>query len=317
MLAGVTNINSYTQLVEWTFGTDPANGGFKIFRSNGGAFELIDTAPAADRSYYSTGLISETEYAYKILPHNTVSEADFSNEVSETTGEADPVLWLRFEEASGTTLADSSGNELTGTIVGANPGVNCVFSEPGAIANDPSKKGFYAYGETCHVDVGNPALLQIVGPITIRAFVKPNSWPAFGHPYAVVVAKGYDGLSEGWFLRFFYDAGTIKLQFGSYNGTTYMVSWDVTGWSLADYKMVSAIYNGTDLKLCINGVEVASEPSDLGAALSNSNVCVFGEYLAADDGSFGRYGDFTLDELYVFAAALPVERELAYYQSTL
>src|SRR5207344_3105482 len=70
-----------------------------------------------------------------------------------------------FNEGTGTTVADLSGNNLAGTSVGAT-------WTTGRFGNALSFNGTSSY-----VDLGNPAALQLTGSMTIEAWIRAAANP--------------------------------------------------------------------------------------------------------------------------------------------
>ena len=71
-----------------------------------------------------------------------------------------------FNEGSGTTVTDLSGNNLNGTIVGA------TWTTSGKYGSALSFNG-----TTNYIDLGNPALLRLTGSMTLEAWVQATSNP--------------------------------------------------------------------------------------------------------------------------------------------
>ena len=95
-----------------------------------------------------------------------------------------------FDEGSGTTVKDSSGNNLSGTIIGAS------WITAGMYGNALSFDGTSSY-----IDLGNPTLLQLTGSMTVEAWVKATANPADD---GQIVAKS-NGI--GWQLKTTPDTG--------------------------------------------------------------------------------------------------------------
>ena len=95
------------------------------------------------------------------------------------------VAWWRFNEGSGTTLADSSGNGLTASVV----------TTP---SWDPNGYLYYASGFS-RVSAGNPAAVQLTGTMTVSAWTiaVTNSWTGTGR----IVSKSGASGSRGWELN--------------------------------------------------------------------------------------------------------------------
>src|SRR5688500_14656832 len=97
------------------------------------------------------------------------------------------VGYWQFEEGTGTTTADSSGNGLTGTLVS---GPTWVSSPLGSNALD------FTTGPD-GVDLGNPAALQITGALTLSAWIYADSLADNGR----FIAKGGGNGQRGWSLN--------------------------------------------------------------------------------------------------------------------
>src|SRR5262245_45989925 len=78
---------------------------------------------------------------------------------------AGPIAAYAFSEGTGTTVADASGNNLTGTVVGAT-------WTTGRYGN-----ALRFNGTSNYVDLGNPAALQLTGSMTIEAWVNAAANP--------------------------------------------------------------------------------------------------------------------------------------------
>ena len=72
-----------------------------------------------------------------------------------------------FNEGTGSTVADVSGNHLNGNIVGA------TWTTGGRYGNALSFNGTSSY-----VDLGNSVLLQLTGSMTLEAWIKAAANPA-------------------------------------------------------------------------------------------------------------------------------------------
>ena len=98
-----------------------------------------------------------------------------------------------FDEGTGLTTADSSGNGLTGTINGA------TWTSAAKYGNALSFDGTSSY-----VDLGNPAALKITGSMTWSAWVFATGTRRDGQ----IVAKSTDGGgSGGWQFKTSPDTG--------------------------------------------------------------------------------------------------------------
>jgi len=126
-------------------------------------------------------------------------------------------LWM-FDETSGTTTADSSGNSNTGTLT--------------SMPTDCWIKGLFInsldFDGTGYVSVANSSSLQITGNLTISFWVKPDS---IGPSRYSLIDKSYGGefslvLEPANAITFLH--GKAKAS-GSYLGTTMLRNWFVSG----------------------------------------------------------------------------------------
>ena len=117
-----------------------------------------------------------------------------------------------FNEGSGTTVADSSGNNLSGTIVGA------TWTTGGRYGGALSFNGTSSY-----VDLGNPAAFQLSGSMTVEAWVKATANPADD---GQIVAKSN---GSGWALKTSPDTcpHTFGVELSSATGTVQRYSTTV------------------------------------------------------------------------------------------
>ncbi|UTA46790.1 carbohydrate binding domain-containing protein [Simiduia sp. 21SJ11W-1] len=87
-LSASLNADDNTITLTWA---DNANNeqGYRIERSNGGAFKVVGQVGMNDTDYLDFDLASNTEYTYRVVAFNAAGVATASNEVTITSGEAD------------------------------------------------------------------------------------------------------------------------------------------------------------------------------------------------------------------------------------
>lgn len=96
------------------------------------------------------------------------------------------VLYLAFDETDGTLAVDSSGNAHAGTLVGFDATTRLVGRKGKALRFD---------GVDDRIDLGSPAGLDDIRPLTACAWIKSEGVPAM---YGTIIDKSLDGFSEGW-----------------------------------------------------------------------------------------------------------------------
>ena len=116
---------------------------------------------------------------------DTTSDTGTKDQYVTVSGMPNPVAWWRFDEASGSTAVDSSGNDNDGIIGGT-----AVDRRAGACGT-----GLYFDGTTTSVTVPNDETLSFNDTFTFAGWFRPElpdlSYPMF--PYNTqIIGKGYD-----------------------------------------------------------------------------------------------------------------------------
>jgi hypothetical protein len=202
----------------------------------------------------------------------------------ETSLALDPslVAWWKLDETAGTIAFDSSDNGIDGTLQGNPQWVEGMIK--GALDFD---------GDGDYVDCGNDAILNFDDEITVSAWVYIRSITT---AWMSAVAKG----ENAWRL--------------SVNGTSQTIHFGITYWSNANYATNGTIdvpfnewhhltgtFDGTDIKLYIDGVLDSTTAGTSGMGISSTNLLI-GENPEAT----GRYWDGLIDEVGVFNRAFTI-----------
>src|SRR5439155_11822047 len=151
------------------------------------------------------------------------------------------VAAYNFNEGSGSTVADSSGHGLTGTVQGA------TWTTGGRYGNALNFNGSSSY-----VDLGNPSLLQLIGSTTWSAWVNAASDPADD---GQIIAKSND--TSGWQFKTSPDTGPHTFGVGVSGGAnTFAQRYSTTVRSLNVWYHVAGVYNASarTLDIYVNGV---------------------------------------------------------------
>src|SRR5258705_10195530 len=158
--------------------------------------------------------------------------------IAQTPG---PLATYSFNEGSGTTVTDSSGNNLTGIIVGA------TWTTGGRYGNALSFNGTSSY-----IDLGNPTALQLTGSMTLEAWVNAAANPADD---GQIVAKSNG--SGGWQFKTSPDTCPHTFGIGVSNSSGALTQrYSTTVRSLNTWYHVAGVYNtatGT-MDVYVNGV---------------------------------------------------------------
>ena len=147
-----------------------------------------------------------------------------------------------FNEGSGTTVTDVSGNHLNGTIVGA------AWTTQGKYSGALSFNGISNY-----VDLGNPVALQLTGSMTLEAWVKAAANPADD---GQIVAKSDN--AGGWQLKTSPDTGpeTFGVAISSSATSGHVQRYSTTVRSLNTWYHIAGVYDATarTVSTYVNGI---------------------------------------------------------------
>ncbi|MEM8944055.1 MAG: LamG domain-containing protein [Planctomycetota bacterium] len=183
-----------------------------------------------------------------------------------------------FDETSGSTAADSSGNGNDGTAT------NHSWDSNGRIDGCIELDGWYDY-----VSITNAASLQISGQITISAWVKPDT---VSGPHCIV-GHGPTGSSvQNTYLYAWYDDWLG----GSNNGSDQYALSDATA---SDWTHLVSVYNGTQWQLFVNGVLADTQTTSQGA------VNVSGRWgIGSPSSHSNRFFDGLIDDVRIYSRGL-------------
>jgi hypothetical protein len=183
--------------------------------SDGAAQQHVITVPTSSQSYVATYSVTQNP-----LPSGLVAG-------------------YRFSEGNGTTTADISGNGITGTLVGSPTWTTGEYG------------GGLSFSGTNYVDLGNPAILQLTGSMTLSAWIKISSFPADD---GAIVGR-LDNL--GWQLKTTPDTGpqTLGLQISTPTAVT-VQRYGQTILSAGIWYHVAGVYDAAarTLSVYLNGV---------------------------------------------------------------
>ncbi len=186
-----------------------------------------------------------------------------------------------FNEGSGTTVADSSGNGNNGTISGA------TWTSAGKFGSALSFNG-----KSSRVVVNDSTSLHLSSGMTLEAWVSPTSVPTF---WQDIIYKQND--------IYFLEAGSSLSKNPPAVGATFSSHGDqfLAGAStlLANqWTHLAATYDGATLRLYVNGAQVASRAMSDSVTSSSSPLQIGG------DSAFGQYFKGIIDEVRIYNRAL-------------
>jgi hypothetical protein len=204
------------------------------------------------------------------------------------SGVAMPLAHWKLDESSGTTAADSSGNNLNGTLSGDPLWQPTGGQIAGALKFD---------GVNDYVDCGNPSALNIRDKISVACWIKVAS---FTKNWATILAKGNRS------YRLSRSAGPASAG----NGNS--LHFAIADWATQDVEVngtvvvtdnewhhVAAVYDGSQAAIYVDGVLDTAVAGSVPIGSNTYNVFI-GENAEAT----GRYLNGLVDDVRIYNCAL-------------
>ena len=185
------------------------------------------------------------------------------------------MLALGLNENSGTTVVDASGQNNTGT------GLNTTWTA------GRYGRGLAFNGSNSWVTVNSSASLNLVNALTLEAWVSP----AVSNGWRTIIFKELDAIYELYASSSSGPGAGVNI--GGYQEVFSGTRLPTNTWS-----HVATTWDGTTLRLYVNGVQVASR-AVAGTLSATSNPLRIG-----GNANWGEYFAGTIDEVRVYNRAL-------------
>jgi Concanavalin A-like lectin/glucanases superfamily/Chitobiase/beta-hexosaminidase C-terminal domain/Family of unknown function (DUF6298) len=243
------------------------------------------TTPTESSKLYSapitlaaTSLVKAQAFKNGMTPSSQVS-AWFTKDTSPAITPG-LVAAYGFNEGSGTTVTDLSGNNNTGAITGA------TWTTQGKFGTALSFNGVNNV-----VRIPAAAALNLSAGMTLEAWIKPT---AAQSGWRTIMQREVDA----YFLNASNSNGPLLPSGGgTFNGTVAYVSGSTPN-AVNTWTHVALTYDGTTLRLYVNGVQAASQ-ARTGSVQTNSNPLWIG-----GNSPYGEYFQGLIDEVRVYNRAL-------------
>ena len=184
-----------------------------------------------------------------------------------------------FEEGSGTVVADASGSGNDGSIL------NAAWSSAGMYGGALSFDG-----SSARVIVPDSASLHLRHMMTLEAWVKPS---AISDAWRDVVYKGDDN----YYLEAMSTTSGLPAAGGVFHGDGHRETFGTVELSTGAWAYLAETYDGSALRLYVDGNEVSSVPETATLRSSAQPLEIGG------DGIYGQYFQGLIDEVRVYNAA--------------
>ena len=230
-----------------------------------------------------TGLLNGTTYSFFVRCQDSATNAnpnDFA--VSFAVARSGLVAAYGFDEASGTTTSDVSGNSLTGTLS------NVTRTTAGRFGSALSFNGLNAW-----VTVPDANPLDLTTGMTLEAWVNPTA-NGGGVWRNVLIKERTDGEVYNLYANVDTDVPTVYV-------ATQSAVLDARGTAtvpLNTWTHLTATYDGTTLRLFVNGIQVGTR------AVAGALVKSTGALRIGGNNVWGEHFQGNLDEIRIYNRAL-------------
>jgi hypothetical protein len=226
---------------------------------------------------WNTALVTNGPHVLSARARDSAGNTTSSADVLVTVDNAGPsglVAAYAFDEGTGTTVADSSGNDNTGTL---GTGVTWTVGRFGSAL---------AFDGGARVTINDSPSLHLTDALTLEAWVKPSAVTA---AWRDVIYKGNDN----YYLEATSDSAGVPGAGGTF-GTTY----GTAPLPANEWTHLALTYDRVEVRLYVNGALVSSVPRTTAIATSTNPLELGG------DSIFGQYFEGAIDEVRIYNRAL-------------
>jgi PKD repeat protein len=282
-----TAVSSSQINVSWTASTDAVGvTGYRVERCQGaGCTSFVQVATPTGTSYSDPGLLTATTYGYRVRAGDAAGNlSGYSNEATATTLAGPPpisglVAAYNFDEGSGVTVADASGNGNTGTINGAS------WTPQGKYGSALSFDGVNDL-----VAITGSASLNVSTAMTLEGWIYPTATQS---GWRTILQREVDA----YFLNASNGGGALYPAGGGTFGGSVGLLGGPTANPVGTWTHVALTYDGSELQLYVNGTSVA-DAAVSGTIETNSSPLRIG------GNAYGEFFNGRIDDVRVYNRAL-------------
>ncbi len=231
--------------------------------------------------------------------------------VLTSIAKADLAGWWKLDEGSGTTASDASGNGNNGTLNGDPQWVAGKLG--GALEFDGYSDGANHTTDPGTINWVSVDPFDVFGPgITLAAWIRPEGFD-ISDARIVTKQKTWSSSDIWWMLSTYTDGTALRMRLktddgGPDNGTTTM--WSDAGYLEAGvWSHVAATYDGSEMRLYHNGVEIMSTNKTGTIQTDPTAAVAIGNGPLGDPGGLRATFHGLIDDLRIYNSALS-EQEL-------
>jgi glucose/arabinose dehydrogenase len=273
----------------WSASTDNVGvAGYRLERCAGaGCSTFAQVATPSATTHSDTGLAASTSYSYRVRAVDAAGNTSgystvFTVSTPAASGGGLPaglVAAYSFENGAGQTVTDVSGNGNTGTVAGQ------------ATWGAGKYGGAFTFDGATRISVASSTSLNLSAGMTLSAWIKPTV--AQGGWRTIVQRQ-----TDAWALNASTDGvALVPAGGGTIGGSAHWIVGTAPS-PVGSWTHVALTYDGTTLRLYVNGVQVSSATVS-GTIQSSSNPLWIG-----GNQPYGEYFTGLIDELQIYNRAL-------------
>jgi fibronectin type 3 domain-containing protein len=275
--------------LSWGAATDNVGvTGYRVERCQGAGCSIFtQVATPTGLTYTDIGLTPSTSYSYRVRATDAATLlGPYSNIASATTGSAPAtppglVAGYAFEEGTGTSVSDASGNNNGGTLA-----AGTTWTAQGRFGS-----ALQFSGTTSGVTVADANSLDLTTGMTVEAWVFPTIAPA---GWRAVVGKDVD--------RYYLMASSntnLPIIGATFSPGGNLNTYAPSALAVNTWTHLAATYDGTTVRLFVDGVQVATRAQS-GALTTSTSPLTIGHNF------YGERFTGRIDEVRVYNRALSV-----------
>jgi fibronectin type 3 domain-containing protein len=278
-----TAVSSSQIDLTWSAATDNVGvAGYRVERCQGAGCTIFAVvASPTQTSYSDLGLQASTSYSYRVRAVDAATNfGPYSPVAGATTLTASNlVAAYAFGEGAGATVTDASGRGHHGTVS------NTTWTSQGRFGSALSFNG-----SSSLVNVADAPALRLGNAMTLEAWVFPTT---VNSAWRDVIYKGNDN----YYLSATSSQSARPVGGGIFNGHN-RESYGTSALAVNTWTHVATTYDGSALRLYVNGIQVASRPVS-GTLAASANPLQIG-----GDSIYGQFFSGRIDEIRIYNTAL-------------